>query len=260
MRVVNEHGTEVVLASARRHGVRLVVHVSTFGVLARGQRRVVRTDSPVGRPRETYLATKAAAERLARRYQAEGAPVAITYPPALLGPHDPKLGDQTVRLHNALRGLMPIWPLGGFPVGDVRDTAELHARLLDAGTQGRHFGPGRYLATREYVATLREVTGRRLPTVHLPARAMLPVGLFTGVVQRVWPWHIPAEYGALYTCACDLRPGEGAGHGLEPRPVAETVGDTVRWLYEQGHLSEWQVGSALASGPRRSTLNGGDER
>jgi dihydroflavonol-4-reductase len=59
-----------------------------------------------------------------------------------------------------------------------------------------------------------------------------------------------AEYGAVYTCACDLRPGEGAGHGLEPRPVAETVGDALRWLYEQGHLSERQVGNAGARSPR----------
>jgi dihydroflavonol-4-reductase len=254
MRRVNERSTELVLAAARRQAIGPIVHVSTFGVLESrsGQPgRAVRTDSPVGRPREMYLATKAAAERIARRHQDEGAPVVITYPPALLGPHDPNLGDQTARLRNSLRGLMPMWPLGGFPVGDVRDTAELHAELFTSPRQvpARHFGPGRYLSTRRYVAALREVTGRRLPAVFLPARTMLPVGLFAGALQRLWPWHIPAEYGAVYVCAKAVRIGVGAGLGIEPRPVRETLGDSVRWLHEQGHLSARQAGTAAGAPP-----------
>lgn len=244
MRRVNERGTEVVLDAARRRGAGQIVHVSTFGALAPVTGRAVDVDAPVGRPRERYMATKAAAERIARDHQAAGAPVTITYPPALLGPHDPNLGDQTVRLRNALRGLMPMWPMGGFPVGDVRDTADFHADLLDGG-HGRHHTPGRYLSTRQYVATLREVTGRRLPAVFLPARPMLPVGLLTDVLQRVWPWHIPAEYGAVYTCVADLRPG-GAP---EPRPVAETFGDAVRWLRGIGLLTAGQAGLAGRSTP-----------
>ncbi|GAA2597198.1 NAD-dependent epimerase/dehydratase family protein [Actinomadura fulvescens] len=241
MRRTNERGTEVVLAAARRRVDGVIVHVSTFGVLAPGAGREVRPGSPVGRPRERYMATKAGAERIARRHQADGAPVVITYPPALLGPHDPKLGDQTTRLRNALRGLMPMWPSGGFPVGDVRDTAEYHAdRLGGPQTPGRHFTPGGRLSTRQYVAALREVTGRRLPTVFLPARAMLPAGALVSVVQRVWPWHIPAEYGAVYTCAADLRGDRGAGS----RPAAETFADTVRWLHQHGHLSARQAGLA----------------
>lgn len=230
MRRTNVAGTELVLAAARHAGAR-AVHVSSFGALLPAPRRVVDQDSPVGRPREAYLATKAAAETVARRHQADGAPVVITYPPALLGPHDPRMGDQTTRLRNTLRGLMPIWPTGGLPIGDVRDTAALHASLLDAPAANRVFGPGHYLTTREYVRTLREVTGRSLPTVYLPARAMLPLGVLTTVLQRFWPWHIPAEYGAIYTCACAARVAQDAStNGIAARPVAETFADTVRWL------------------------------
>ncbi|MEO3813660.1 NAD-dependent epimerase/dehydratase family protein [Sphaerisporangium sp. B11E5] len=248
MRAVNERGTEVVLAAARRAVDGPVVHVSTVAALFPA--RVIGTDSPVGRPREAYMATKAAAERVARRHQADGAPVVITYPPALLGPHDPKLGDQTGRVRDVLRGLMPIWPLGGFPMGDVRDTAELHASLFTAPpvTPARYFAPNRYLTTREYLAALREVTGRPLPAVHLPARAMFPVGWFADLAQHVWPWHIPAEYGALYTCACATRVATHADtRGLAPRPFAETAADTVRWLRDAGHLTARQAGAVGAA-------------
>ncbi|MEU8271209.1 NAD-dependent epimerase/dehydratase family protein [Sphaerisporangium sp. NPDC049002] len=250
MREVNGRGTELVLAAARRAGAGKIVHVSSIVAMFPAPGRVIDEGSPVGRPRETYMASKAEAEAIARRHQEEGAPVVITYPPALLGPYDPYLGDQNARVRAVLRGLTPIWPLGGFPIGDVRDTAALHAKVLGSPVDGpdRHFGPGRYLSTREYVKVLREVTGRALPALFLPARGMIPIGLLTDLVQRVWPWHIPAEYGAIYTCACATRVAENAGtFGIAPRPVAETVGDTVRWLRESGHLSARQAGAVRPS-------------
>lgn len=250
MVATNETGTETVLVAARRAGVGRIVHVSSVGALFPSKGRPLGAGSPVGTAREPYLASKAAAERVARRQQDEGVPVAITYPPALLGPHDPKLGDQIGRLRDTLRGLMPIWPTGGFPVGDVRDTAALHALLVSGDGPGRVFGPGRYLSTRDFLGVLRSVTGRTLPAVHLPARAMLPVGVLAGWLQRIWPWHVPAEYGAVYTCACATRVAHDAPTlGLAPRPVEETFAETVSWLYRAGYVTARGAGRLAAAAP-----------
>jgi hypothetical protein len=87
-----------------------------------------------------------------------------------------------------------------------------------------------------------------LPAIHLPARAMVPVGLLTDVVQRLWPWHIPAEYGAIYTCANAVWVDERfATTAVAARPVLETFADTVRWLHESGHLSARAAGVAAAA-------------
>jgi dihydroflavonol-4-reductase len=240
----NTRGTEVVLDAARRAGVWRTVYVSSVGALFPSPDRPLRADSPVGRPREAYLRSKADAERVARAHQAAGAPVVITYPPALLGPHDPKLGDQTVRLRDTLRGLSPIWPRGGFPLGDVRDTAAVHAALFSAPVPPRVFCPGRYLTTADYLATLRAVTGRRLPAVILPAPALFPIGKFADLARRVWPWRIPAEYGAIYTCACATTVADDAeGLGIPARPVTETFADTVRWLRAESHLTVKAAGA-----------------
>lgn len=247
---VNVRGTELVLDAASRFDVGRTVHVSTFGALEPTPGGLVGLDSPPARVSEPYLSGKAAAEAVAREHQERGAPVSITYPPALLGPHDPKAGDQTTRLRNTLRGLMPVWPTGGFPIGDVRDTAALHAALLTAPPQqlDRHFGPGRHVSTRAYVRSLREVTGRALPAAFLPARAMLPFAYAVDVVQRVWPWHIPAEYGACLVCARDARPADvPAPLGLDPRPFRETLADTVRWLHRSGRLPARLAGAAAAA-------------
>lgn len=252
IRRINERGTEVTLAAARRAGVSRTVYVSTFGALLPAVGGLVGPESPPGTAKETYLAAKAAAERVARRHQAEDSSVVIVYAPGLLGPDDPRTGDQVLRLRAVLRGLMPVWPGGGFPIGDVRDTAQLLALLLrtPAGAGDRFFGPGRYVSTRNYLDVVREVTGRSLPTVFLPARAMLPAAALVDVIQRVWPWHIPAEYGACYVCACDARvkPMPPA-LGLAPRPFGDTVGDAVRWLHRTGLVSARQAGLAALTGP-----------
>jgi dihydroflavonol-4-reductase len=249
----NAHGTEVVLSAARRAGAGRIVHVSSIAALFGPGVRVIREQSPVGTTREPYAATKAASEAIARRHQEEGAPVVVSYPPALLGPHDPKLGDQTERLRNTLRGIMPMWPDGGLQIGDVRDTAALHVALLSPDVTGsdsfgpdsvgRHFGPGRYLTMREYVDGVREASGRRLPAVFLPPAMMTPVGRFVDLVQPAWPWHIPAEYGAIATVGAAVRVDPAASTlGLKPRPFADTVADTARWLADTGALTPRQAG------------------
>ncbi|MEV4255748.1 NAD-dependent epimerase/dehydratase family protein [Spirillospora sp. NPDC049652] len=248
IRGTNAPGTAVVLEAAVRASVPRIVHVSTVGALFPAPGRELSGGSPVGSPRGAYLRSKADAERVARSWQERGAPVAISYPPALLGPHDPRLGDQTERLRATLRGLMPIWPSGGFPVGDVRDTAATHARLLErpptrTSAPERVFGPSRYVPTREYLAAVRAVTGRRLPALVLPARAVLPVGVAADLAQPAWPWHIPAEFGAVYTCAHAVPVAADADTcGVPARPVRETVADAVRWLAAEGLLTARQAG------------------
>ena len=252
MAAVNARGTEVVLAAARAAGTGSVVYVSSFGALLPGVDDPLTVDSAIGTSREPYLAGKAAAERIARRRQAEGMPVTISYPPATLGPDDPGLGDQASRIRDTLRGRMPLWPRGGYPIGDVRDVAELHATLLTCAIPpGRWFAPGRYVTTGELVAGLRRVTGRALPAAFLPAGAMLPVGVLAGLAQRVLPVHLPAEHGAIHVCAVGRAVDTSAtekllGHG--PRLLDDTLADTVRWLHRAGHLSARLAGHSAGQG------------
>ncbi|WP_328450691.1 NAD-dependent epimerase/dehydratase family protein [Amycolatopsis sp. NBC_00438] len=244
LRRVNEHGTDVVLGAARRARISRIVHVSTVGALYPAAAGTIGPGSPAGASREPYLASKTAAETIARRHGAT-----ITRPPALLGPHDPHLGDQNARLRDLLRGLTPIWPTGGLPIGDVRDSAELHARLFDGGASaGReYFGPGTFVTTREYLATVRAVTGLRLPAVFLPPAALSGVGRAADALQRIWPRPVPVQYGAIHVCAVAVPVEAGAPDaGVAPRPLAETVADTVNWLAESGALRARRAGAAFA--------------
>jgi dihydroflavonol-4-reductase len=69
--------------------------------------------------------------------------VVITYPGAVLGPHDPHLGDQLRRARNILKGRYPISPSGGLSIVDV---AKVHAAVLEPGR-----GPRRYIASSTFL-------------------------------------------------------------------------------------------------------------
>jgi nucleoside-diphosphate-sugar epimerase len=251
IRQVNVRGTDLVLGAAHRAGLDPIVYVSSVVALLPPNGRTLTPDSPAGHPPGPYLGSKADAERVARRYQQDGAPVVITYPGNVLGPHDPHLSESMRMARDILKGRYPLIPSGGPAIVDVRDVAKVHAAVLEPGR-----GPRRYLASgtfvllAELIASLGAVTGRRVRAVTAPAGMLLPVGRAVGVLQRVVPFHIPVELEAIYVCWCaagydDTRTRRELG--MAPRDLQVTLTSAVRWLAEQGHLSPRQAGKLAAA-------------
>lgn len=100
MSTINEHGTEIVLTEASKVGLDPIVHVSSLVALLPSDGPLT-PDSEVGTPGPAYSKSKAAAEHVARSFQAGGAPVVITYPGSVWGPHDPYLGEKPMAIDRA---------------------------------------------------------------------------------------------------------------------------------------------------------------
>lgn len=244
----NLAGTETVLGAAVEHGCDPVVHVSsTAAILRRADAAATVTpDSPLSTLPGAYIRSKAASEAIARTLQERGAPVVIVQPGAVLGPHDPHRGDQTRRLRDILRGRYPMWPTGGIHQVDVRDVARLHVAVLTSGG-----GPRRYLVPGHFVngllmyATLQAITGRRLRHLVVPVTMMLPVTRGISAVQRITPFHLPGDYEGVLFIRSNTRVDDARARdefGIEPRPLADTYRDTVRWLFDTGQLTPRQAG------------------
>lgn len=248
---VTAPGVRNVLERAHRAGADPIVYASSYAALLPTDSKLT-TDLPPGTAGPPYFVAQAAAEHVAREYQAAGAPVVIVNMLATIGPHDPHLGDQLTRLRNAAQGRLKVMPSGGFSINDVRDVAALLAAALRPGLGARRFFPGgHHVSTREYIGAVEAVTGRRLRTLFVPAASAMPLCRVVDVVQRVVPWHIPAEYTAAYMCNCDAHIDESmpkAPLGIEPRPLLTTIADSIVWLYEQGHLTAKQAGRLAGRG------------
>jgi dihydroflavonol-4-reductase len=129
--------------------------------------------------------------------------------------------------------------------------AAVHAAVLEPGR-----GPRRYLAGSTFlrfadvVARLGAVTGRRLRAVTVPAGMLLPAGRAVGLIQRIVPVHISVEFEAVYFCWCAARCDDTRTRtelGVAPRDIQVTLADSVRWLFEQDHISRRQAGQLPTS-------------
>jgi nucleoside-diphosphate-sugar epimerase len=243
----NRTSAELVLGQAVERGLDPVIHVSSIAALRHGD-----VDDPVTADSEltdnpgTYAQSKAAAEQVARDLQAKDAPVVTVYPTMVLGPHDPNVGEGTNAWRNLLRGVIPALPPGGTHIVDVRDVAAAHLAMLEPGQGPRRFvTAGQHVTTKEVVEGLERATGRRLNVRTIPAGLVHAGGVVADAVQRALPIKLPFGYEAATTLTRDTRCDDAATWktlGVTPRPLDETIADTVRWMAQQGMITSGQAG------------------
>jgi dihydroflavonol-4-reductase len=246
----NVRGTDLVLGGAHRLGLDPIIHVSSIGALIGVEGAVLTVDSPVGSPLGAYWRSKAESEQVARRYQAAGAPVVITVPGSIWGPHDPHVGESCQLVEGILRGFWTLTPAGYISITDVRDLAKLHVAVLE-----KERGPRRYIATAQN-ATLREIvqrvarlTGRKLPTVQVPARVLHGPGRLADAVQPRLPVRLPVNFQAAYIVGLQHQLDDSVTRrelGLVPRDLDETIADTIRWMARGGHVAPRLAGRLAA--------------
>src|SRR4029450_10342653 len=161
---VNVRGTDIVLGTAHRLGLDPIVYVSSeVALLPPADGEVLTPDSPVKRPPGPYCRSKADAERVARKYQALGAPVVSVLPAAGGGPEAPHLREGETLAANVLRNRFPVVMPGGMHIADVRDVAAVLAAVMQPGRGPRSYlVAGHYLTLPDLLRTLGDLSGRRI--------------------------------------------------------------------------------------------------
>jgi nucleoside-diphosphate-sugar epimerase len=254
MRAVNVRGTEIVLGRAHQYGLDPIVFVSSeLALLPPADSAVLTADSPVGQPGWAYCRSKADSELVARKYQAQGAPVVSVMPAAVWGPHDPHLGEGVTLAKNVLGNRYPIVMRGGMHIADVRDLAAVLAVVIEPGCGPRRYlVAGHYISLPDLIRTIGELSGRRIRFVVFPRWFLAAFGRAADVAQRRLKTRLPWQGEGIWVMNCAARCDDSktlSEFGLEPRPLRETIADTIRWLVEVGQLSPAESGR-LGVAPR----------
>jgi nucleoside-diphosphate-sugar epimerase len=251
MRTVNVRGTDIVLATAHRLGLDPIVYVSSeLALLPPARGEILTPDSPVKQPSWPYCRSKADSELLARRYQHEGAPVVSVLPAALWGPHDPHFGEGVTRAANVLKNRYPIVMRGGMHIADVRDVAAMIAAVMTAGEGPRSYMvAGHYISLPDLIRELADLTGRRIRFATLPGWFLAGFGRAADVVQQRVRARLPWDAEGIWVMNCAARCDDSKTRselGYEPRPLRDTLVDTVRWLLEVGRVTPREAGRITA--------------
>ena len=231
----NLRGTEAVIGSAIEAGSYAIFVSSLTAIFDPGSQ--ITDEAPLVRSRTVYGRSKAECDAWVRKHEATGAPVAIVYPPGVVGPDDPGFSESVKAYRAFLRGTLQ--SEGGNQLLDVRDLAELLARMLEDETTGRVVAAGHYFDWDGFNALLEDATGAKIPRIRAPgwllrggARLM---DIVAAVTRKPMPMNFEGvEIATRFPKMIDSKVIQRLG--LEWRPPEQTVEDLFRWFVEAGKL------------------------
>ena len=242
----NRRGVELVVGGAYRHGLPSIVYVSSMSVFFEPGCGPLHLDMPIAAGSSAYAQSKAEAEHEIRRLQQAGAPIRASYPTGIVGPDDPGLSDANHALYTFFKE-MGVNTSSGFQIVDVRDLATIHAELLERPEGAyRAVAAGPMLNWPDTYRLLDEITATRLWRIPIPGPLFRGLGSLGDFIKKhVYDFSFPLTRDAM-DFATQWPGADGSRTtlelGVEYRSARETYSDTVRWLYEAGHLKARHVG------------------
>lgn len=234
---VHINGTRTVLQSVADAGKDRVLVLSTSGTNGVGEDAdfLADEDTPVAWDiikAWPYYESKAFAEKEIAKFVAKGLPVKVARPTLLLGPGDyngSSTGDVVKFLCGDVKAALP----GGMSAVDARDVAQVLPALLEKGDAGVGYMLGAInLTVREFLTQLSQVSGVAAPAMSLPKQVVDKAGpvlkwisgrrAFGGLKAQTF------EMGCHYWYIDSSRAEDELG--FAPRPLGETLRDTVEFL------------------------------
>ena len=242
LQAVNVEGVRNVLSAFRASGAHRLIHFSSIHAL---QQKPLHLPVTEDRPLvlgggEAYDRSKAAGERLVREAMTEGLDACILYPTGIIGPHDYHPSHMGAVLLTTARGGMPALVRGGFDWVDARDVAAgAMAAAEHAPSGSRYLLSGHWVSIAELARMVESLMGRRR------RRMVVPIGLARLAAHWMEVWPEPRGRRAVFTPAslAALRGNPSISHvkaarelGYCPRPIVDTVRDTLQWFTQFGML------------------------
>jgi dihydroflavonol-4-reductase len=239
---VNFHGTVHVLEAALAAGVRRVVHTSTESILSRARQtgpiteeQVVYWDDVLG----PYCRSKYLAERHALRLGRAGAPVVVVNPTLPVGPGDRGRSPPTQMMLDFCRGRRREYVDAELNLIDVRDVAEGMVSAMERGRPGRRYLLGNEnVSILEVFTRLARLTGLAPPSRRVPYALALAAAYASEFIADVFTHRQPAATVTgvrLTRRRMHFDPRRSLDElGLRPRPIQETLAETVAWFRQVG--------------------------
>ena len=233
-----ERRTDALISSLQRHDAKLV-QVSTLLAqptdpgpgLSGLQRRMMRVIHP-------YFLIKSAIERRLLQVMAETPGIMIVQPSACLGPYEVKPREQCL-VPKLASGEVLVAISHNMNVIDTRDLARGIAAAMENGCYGQTLRlTGHNTSVDEMLSEIETISGAAAPRLRYPAAL--------GVLPSYWAELMWATVGRpsplpslLPTLICEqswIKTGdEQQALGIVPRPLDETMRDTIRWYQGLGY-------------------------
>jgi dihydroflavonol-4-reductase len=240
---VNVEGTRNVVNACLQAGVKRLVHFSSIHAFCQEP-----FDIPIDESRPfvnmekapAYDRSKAAGEQIVRRAVTKGLNAVIINPTAVVGPFDYRPSHTGQAIIQMATGKLPVLIDGGFDWVDARDVVSGAIKAAEIAPSGsRYLLSGHWLSLKGLAEMVSSVSGVRPPAFTCPmgiAALCAPIVTFTARMAGKRPIYTSASLKAVVSNR-DTRHDKATSElGYQPRPLQETIFDTVTWFKENGYL------------------------
>jgi dihydroflavonol-4-reductase len=240
---VNVEGTRNVIAACRAAGVRRLVYTSSVHAFVEPPRGTCLDEMTPVDPDQVhfpYSQTKAKATGLVQNAVQDGLDAVVVFPSGAVGPFDFKPSATGRLLLELARGRIRAWVDGGYNFVDVRDVAE---GIVAAGHHGRrgegYVLSGSEISVRDLFQIVAELTGTPAPRLHMSMRVLR--GLSPLIPAYYWATRQQPLFTTMsleVVCSnCEMSSAKAQRElGFSPRPLRDTLVDTLAWFQKQGML------------------------
>lgn len=243
-RQVNYLGAVNVLDEALAAGAERVLHCSTESILTRARQTAAIAEDQHVSVRDVvgpYCRSKHFAEVYARRLADEGNPVVIVNPTLPVGPGDAGRSPPTRMILDCCRGKRSAYLDADLNLIDVRDVADGMVRAMDRGRFGTRYLLGaENWSVKRVFDFLADECGLPRPRWAVPYPVALAAAYVGELIADVFTGRPPAADVtgvklARRTMAFD--PSRSLAElGLTPRPVRDSLRETIAWFRTVGWL------------------------
>lgn len=241
---VNVLGTRNLLALCRQFQVQKLVYVSSVHAIPEKPQGETITETDTFDPHKVkglYAQTKAQATKLVLEAAEQGLPACVVHPSGILGPYDVGHGHLTALVRDYCRHQLTAGVKGGYDFVDVRDVAAGILACCDKGKPGScYILSGQYSSVRRLLDTLSRVSGQKPIRTYLPlwfAKLTAPLSELYYKLRREPPLYTAYSLYTLSSNACFSHEKATKAFGYHPRPLEETLQDTVQWLRGHGKIA-----------------------
>ncbi len=240
---VNVVGTRNVVEACLESGVRRLVYTSSIHAIAEPPHGTVIDETLPFDPKRTvgeYDRSKALATLEVLKGVNQGLDAVIVCPTGVVGPYDYKPSEMGQLFIDFAKKKLRAYIDGAYDFVDVRDAATGHILACEKGHAGESYIlSGERITMNALMSMLEEITGARAPRFKIP----------------IWLAHIVATFAPLYYSLTKAKPRltrysihtltsnclisrekSRRELGYSPRPIRESIADTIGWFEENGRL------------------------
>ncbi|HHC72029.1 MAG TPA: NAD(P)-dependent oxidoreductase [Thiotrichales bacterium] len=239
---INVDGTRITLESARRHGVRRFIYMSTCGVHGNVGRRPASEESPI-RPADYYQQTKYEAEPLVLGANSDEMRTVVLRPAAIYGPGDPERFFMIFR--RVAKGVFPMFGSGKtfyhpLYIDNLVDACLLVMEEGKGDGQCYLIADDEYVEIEDLVRRVARAMDREVRIPHYPILPLIVAGHFFektckpfGIAPPIFPrrvdWYRQNRAFDISKARREI--------GYDPRVgLDEGLKKTYEWYVAEGYL------------------------